>query len=85
MLINEAIQKAKSTEVAAARGALNGLKLDTIVGPVEMRAADHQPIRPMVVVQAVKPAPGKAEIAVRSVESAARTTLPPSAEYKMVN
>jgi branched-chain amino acid transport system substrate-binding protein len=83
MLINEAIQKAKSTDVPAVRTALNGLKLDTIVGPVEMRAADHQLIRPMVVVQAVKIAPGKGEIVMRSVEPVARTTLPPSAECKM--
>ena len=46
MLVNEAIQKAKSTDVAAVRGALNGLKLDTIVNPVEMRAADHPLVRP---------------------------------------
>ena len=85
MLVNEAIQKAKSTDVAALRGALNGLNLDNLVGPVEMWAADHQLIRPMVVVQAVKTAPGKAEIAMRSVESVARTTLPPSAECKMAN
>jgi hypothetical protein len=83
MLINEAIQKAKSTDVPAVRTALNGLKLDTIVGPVEMRAADHQLIRPMVVVQAVKIAPGKGEIVMRSVEPVARTTLPPSAECKI--
>ncbi|MFI4932366.1 MAG: hypothetical protein ACHP83_19135 [Burkholderiales bacterium] len=49
----------------------------------EMRAPDHQLVRPMVVVQAVKSAPGKGEIAMRSVEPAARTTLPPSAECKM--
>ena len=83
MLVHEAIQKAKSTEVAAVRGALNGLKFDTIVGPVEMRAADHQLVRPLVVVQAVKAAPGKGEIALRSVEPAARITLPPSPECKM--
>lgn len=83
MLVNEAIQKAKSTDVPAVRTALNGLKLDTLVGPVEMRAADHQLIRPTVVVQAVKTAPGKGEIVVRSVEPIARTTLPPSAECKM--
>lgn len=65
------------------RGALNGLKFDTIVGPVEMRAADHQLVRPLVVVQAVKAAPGKGEIALRSVEPAARITPPPSPECKM--
>ena len=84
VLLHEAILKAKSTEVAAVRAALNGLKLsDTIVGDIEMRAADHQLVRPMVVVQAVKAAPGKGEIALRLVEPAARTTLPPSAECKM--
>ncbi|MBX3642103.1 MAG: ABC transporter substrate-binding protein [Rubrivivax sp.] len=83
MLAHEAIQKAKSTDVAAVRSALNGLKFDTLVGPVEMRAADHQLVRPLVVVQAVKAAPGKGEIALRSVEPAARITLPPSAECKM--
>lgn len=82
-LLHEAIVKAKSTDVPAVRSALNGLKAETIVGPVEMRAADHQLVRPMVVVQAVKAAPGKGEIALRSVEPAARTTLPPSAECKM--
>lgn len=86
MLVNEAILKAKSTEVAAVRSALNGLKLDnSIVGPIEMRAADHQLVRPMVVVQAVRAAPGKGEIALRSVEPPSRTTLPPSAECKMSN
>ncbi|HRH85268.1 MAG TPA: ABC transporter substrate-binding protein [Rubrivivax sp.] len=83
VLVHEAIVKAKSADVAAVRTALNGLTLDTIVGPVEMRAADHQLVRPMVVVQAVKAAPGKGEIVLRSVEPAARITLPPSAECKM--
>lgn len=82
-LLHEAIVKAKSTDVAAVRGALSGLKAKTIVGPVEMRAADHQLVRPMVVVQAVKTEPGKGAIALRSVEPASKTTLPPSAECKM--
>ncbi len=85
MLVHEAITKAKSADVAAVRSALNGLKLDTIVGPVEMRAADHQLIRPMVVVQAVKVAPGKGEVAMRLVEPIERTTLPPSPECKMAS
>lgn len=82
-LLHEAIVKAKSTDVAAVRAALRGLKAETIVGPVEMRAADHQLVRPMVVVQAVRAAPGKGEIALRSVEPAARTTLPPSGDCRM--
>lgn len=84
MLVHEAILKAKSVDVAAVRSALNGLKLDTIVGEVEMRAADHQLVRPMVVVQAVKGGPGKGEMALRSVEPASRTTLPASAECKLI-
>jgi branched-chain amino acid transport system substrate-binding protein len=83
MLVHEAILKAKSTDVAAVRGALSGLKYASIVGDVEMRAADHQLVRPMAVVQAVKSAPGKGEIALRSLEPASRTTLPPSPECKM--
>lgn len=83
MLVHEAIQKAKSTDVAAVRKALEGLKTSTIVGDVEMRGADHQLVRPMVVVQAVKAAPGKGEVTVRSVEPAQRITAPPSTECKM--
>ena len=83
MLVHEAILKARSVDVAAVRSALNGLKMNTFVGEVEMRAADHQLVRPMVVVQAVKGGPGKGEMALRSVEPASRTTLPASAECKM--
>ena len=83
LLANEGIQKAKSTDVAAVRKALEGAKLTTIVGDVEMRAADHQLLRPMVVVQAVKVAPGKAEVVVRSVEPAQRIMATPSPDCKM--
>jgi branched-chain amino acid transport system substrate-binding protein len=83
ILLNEAIQKAKSTEVAAVRKALEGLKMSTIVGDVEMRAADHQLVRPVVVVQAVKTGPDKAEVVVRSVEPAAKVIAPASPECKM--
>jgi len=82
ILVNEAIQKAKSTDVAAVRKALEGLKLSTIVGDVEMRAADHQLVRPLVVVQAVKAAEGKGEVVVRSVEPAAKVAPPVSPECK---
>src|SRR4030095_8837361 len=72
ILVNEAIQKAKSTDVAAVRKALEGLKVSTIVGDVEVRAADHQLVRPLVVVQAVKAGEGKGEVAMRLVEEAAK-------------
>lgn len=83
MLVHEAIQKARSAEVPAVRKALEGLKFNSFVGEVEMRAADHQLVRPMVVVQAARTAPGKAEVVVRSVEPAAKVTMAPSAECKM--
>jgi branched-chain amino acid transport system substrate-binding protein len=83
MLVHAAIVKAQSTDVAAVRTALSGLKTTTIVGEVEMRAADHQLLRPAVVVQAVKAAPGKGEIEVRMIEPVARTTPPLSAECRM--
>ena len=48
-LVHQAILKAKSTDVSAVRNALAGLKATTVVGDVEMRAADHQLLRPLVV------------------------------------
>ena len=52
--------------MAAVRAALSGLKAKTIVGDVEMRAADHQLLRPLMVVQATQAGPGKGEITLRS-------------------
>lgn len=83
IVLNEAIKKAGSTDVAAVRKALEGIKLNTIVGEVQMRAADHQMVRPLVVVQAVRTAPGKADVAVRLVEPADKVILPPSKDCKM--
>jgi branched-chain amino acid transport system substrate-binding protein len=37
-----AINKANSTDVAAVRAALSGFNMDTVLGAVEVRAADHQ-------------------------------------------
>ncbi len=48
-LIAAAINKANSTDVAAVRGALAGIKMETVVGDIEVRAADHQAARPVVV------------------------------------
>lgn len=58
-------------------------KTTTIVGEVEMRAADHQLLRPLVVVQATKVGEGKGEITMRSV--LARDVIQPavSPECKM--
>jgi ABC-type branched-subunit amino acid transport system substrate-binding protein len=82
-LVHQAILKAKSTDVPAVRNALAGLKADTVVGEVEMRAADHQLSRPLVVVQAIKAGDGKGEISMKSIESRAQIAPALSAECKM--
>ena len=82
-LVHQAILKAKSTDVSAVRNALAGLKATTVVGDVEMRAADHQLLRPLVVVQAVKAGDGKGEIAMKSITPTDKIAPPVSPECKM--
>jgi ABC-type branched-subunit amino acid transport system substrate-binding protein len=82
-LVHQAILKAKSAEVPAVRAALAGLKASTVVGEVEMRAADHQLLRPLVVVQAAKAVEGKGEIVMRSIEPTAQVAPPVSPECKI--
>ena len=65
-LVHQAILKAGSADVAAVRTALAGLKTKSIVGDIEMRAADHQLLRPLMIVQATKAGEGKGEITLRS-------------------
>jgi len=82
-LLRAAINKASSTDAAAVRGALAGLKTNTtLYGEVEMRAADHQLVRPATVVQVVKGPDGKVGMALRAVLPAAVTTPPPNPECK---
>lgn len=82
-LVHQAILKANSADVTAVRNALAGLKANTVIGEVEMRAADHQLLRPLIVVQAVKAADGKGEIAMRSIVPTAKIAPPASPECKM--
>jgi len=82
-LVHHAILKAGSAEVDAVRAALRGLKLDTAVGAVEMRAADHQLLRPIFLGQAVKVAEGRAEMVLRTTEPVERTTAPPNPTCQM--
>jgi branched-chain amino acid transport system substrate-binding protein len=82
-LVHQAILKAKSADVAAVRAALSGLKTETVVGPVEMRAADHQLLRPLVVVQATKAGEGKGEITMRAIEPTSKIAPPVSPECRM--
>ncbi len=65
-LVHEAILKAGTAEVPAVRAALAGLKTKSLVGDVEMRAADHQLLRPLMIVQATAAGEGKGEITLRS-------------------
>jgi len=82
-LLHAAILKAKSTDVAAVRAALSGLKTTTVVGDVEMRAADHQLLRPVALVQVTKAGDGKGAITLRSVEPIAHVAEPASSECKL--
>ena len=82
-LIHQAIVKAKSTDVAAVRTALAGLKTATIVGDVEMRAADHQILRPLVVTQAVKVGEGKGDFTVKAIQPIATISPALSADCRM--
>ncbi len=66
-LMAAAITKANSTDVAAVRAALAGLKTDTVLGPVEVRAEDHQTARPILMNQIVKAADGKMGYDVKQV------------------
>lgn len=82
-LLHQAVLKARSTDVAALRAALRGIKIQSIIGDVEMRAADHQLLRPMALVQVVKVSDGKGAMAFRSLEPMSRTTPDVNPECKM--
>lgn len=66
-LMAAAINKAGSTDVAAVRAALSGIKADTVLGAVEVRAADHQTLRPILMNQIVKDANGKPAYEIKKV------------------
>lgn len=66
-LMAAAINKANSTDVAAVRTALSGLKADTVLGAVEVRAADHQTARPILMNEIVKGVDGKANYEIKKV------------------
>jgi len=82
-LLQAAITKAGSTDVAAVRKWLAGLKTDTIFGEVEMRAADHQLVRQMLMAQVVKGEDGKPTFEIRAVYPGATNTPASSPECKL--
>lgn len=75
-----AIQKAGSADVEAVRKAMRGLKVDTIMGSTEMRAADQTLVRPMVLVQVESAGAGTARFALRRTLSAAEVTPAPTVD-----
>jgi len=77
------VVKAKSTEPAQVRKALEGLKIQTIFGEVEMRAADHQLIRQHGMAQVVKSPGGKNTFVMRVVKPGPEIYPPPSPDCKV--
>ncbi len=54
VVLQAGIEKAGSIEAAKLRTALEGLKVDSVKGPIELRACDHQASQPGFVVKVVK-------------------------------
>jgi branched-chain amino acid transport system substrate-binding protein len=82
-LMAAAINKANSTDVSAVRTALSGLKADTVYGAAEVRAADHQTARPILMNRIVKGADGKPTYAIEKVFPGAEVMAPVDSACKM--
>ena len=82
-LMAAAVNKAKSTDVNAVRSALEGLKATTLLGDVEVRAADHQTIRPMAINQIVTGPDGKQTYEIKKIEAGADIIPPVDPACKM--
>ncbi|MGC2783243.1 MAG: ABC transporter substrate-binding protein [Roseiarcus sp.] len=82
-LMAAAINKANSTDVAAVRAAMSGLTADTVLGPAEVRAADHQTARPIVMNQIVKGPDGKATYEIKKVFAGSEVMPPEDPACKM--
>ena len=54
VVLQAGIEKAGSIEAAKLRAALEGLKVDSVKGPIELRACDHQAAQQGFVVKVVK-------------------------------
>lgn len=76
--------KAKSSDVAAVRKALEGLKLNMIFGDVEMRGADHHLIRQHGMAQVVRAPDGKGTVfSMKYMKPGSDLYPPPSPECKV--
>ena len=75
--------KANSTDAAAVRKALEGLKIVTLFGDVEMRAADHHLIRQHGMAQVVRAPNGKTMFQMKVTKSGPEIYPPASPECKV--
>jgi branched-chain amino acid transport system substrate-binding protein len=82
-LMAAAINKANSTDIAAVRAAMAGLKADTVLGPAEVRTADHQTARPILMNQIVKGPDGKATYEIKKVFPGSEVIAPVDSACKM--
>jgi branched-chain amino acid transport system substrate-binding protein len=63
-----ALRKANSTDINAVRAALSGLKTETVLGDVEVRAGDHQTARRMAISQIAIGPDGKPGYQIKKLE-----------------
>jgi len=82
-LIAAAVKKANSTDVDAVRTALSGLKADTALGDVEVRAGDHQVARRMAISQILPGPDGKAAYHIKKIEPGSDIIPPVDPACKM--
>ena len=78
-----AIKKADSTDVNAVRTALAGLASATVVGDVEVRAADHQAARPILINQVVEGADGRPTFQIKGIMTGSEVMPPVDPACKM--
>jgi branched-chain amino acid transport system substrate-binding protein len=67
-LMVAALRKANSTDINAVRAALSGLKTETVLGDVEVRAGDHQTARRMAISQIAIGPDGKPGYQIKRLE-----------------
>jgi branched-chain amino acid transport system substrate-binding protein len=82
-LIAAGLQKANSTDINAVRTALSGLKTETVLGDVEVRAGDHQTARRMAISQIAMGPEGKPVYQIKKIEPGADIIPPVDPACKM--
>jgi branched-chain amino acid transport system substrate-binding protein len=82
-LMAAAIRKANSTDINAVRAALSGLKTETVLGDVEVRAGDHQTARRMAISQIAMGPDGKPGYQIKKIEPGADIIPPVDPACKM--